>query len=380
MAGPARPLRVLHLSHPVDGGVARVLLAVALDQQRRGWSVVVATPTEGELPDVLRSADIEHRRWDAVKVKRMAAPARVRALRRLVASVDPDVVHLHSASAGLTGRLAVRGRRPTVFQPHGWTWQSGGGLFGRVAVAWERFAQRYAALVVCVSEAELRAGRSAGLSLPHAVVVPNGVDVTGPAVSRSDARRRLELDDRPLAVCVGRLDDQKGQHVLVDAWSSVVSAVPGARLVLVGDGPARNALQQRIDGLGLAKHVDLVGARSDVQSWYAAADVVAFCSTYGEGMPLVPLEAQAAGRSLVASDLPGVRESVAAGAGALVPAGDAGAFAVALADRLSDRAVADAEGELGRREVAERFDLRHSLDRLAELTAEVARGAVSGEG
>jgi glycosyltransferase involved in cell wall biosynthesis len=377
VAGPARPLRVLHLSHPVDGGVARVLLAIARDQQRRGWSVVVATPAEGELPDALRKAGLEHRRWDAVKVKRMAAPSRVRALRELIDAVDPDLVHLHSASAGLAGRLALRGRRPTVFQPHGWTWQSGGGVSGRLAVAWERFAQRYADRIVCVSEAELRAGRSAGLSLTDAVVVPNGVDVSRPLRSRSEARARLGLDQRPLAVCVGRLDEQKGQQVLLQAWSSVVSAVPTARLVLVGDGPSRDALSAYVEAHDLGGHVELVGARPDVEDWYAAADVVAFSSAYGEGMPLVPLEAQAAGRSLVASDLPGVREAMAAGAGALVPPGDVEGFAAALTERLREGAVADAEGLQGRQGVAESFDLSRSLERLAQLTLELVRRPVS---
>jgi glycosyltransferase involved in cell wall biosynthesis len=373
-----QPLRILHLSHPVDGGVARVLLDVVLDQHRRGWSVFVACPAEGELPTALRAAGIPHEPWDAVKVKQMGTPRRVRALRRLVSRVDPDVVHLHSASAGLTGRLAIRGRLPTLFQPHGWTWQSSDGAFSRVAVAWERFAQRYATRVVCVSEAELLAGRRAGLALRDAVVVPNGVDLVAAPIPRAAARQRLSLDDQPTAVCVGRLDEQKGQHVLLEAWPGVVRAVPTARLVLVGDGPARPALEQRAGESGATGSVEFVGARDDARDWYAAATVVVFCSVYGEGMPLVPLEAQAAGRSLVASDLPGVREALGAGAGALFQPGDVSSLTEALVARLRAPQTADEEGTRGRRNVEERYDVRRSLDQLAALTAQVAAQRVSG--
>ena len=368
------PLRVLHLSHPVDGGVAKVLLDVARDQAGRGWVVTVGCPSTGELPEQLARHGIAHRRWDARKVKRMAAPARVREVAALVAAVDPDVVHLHSASAGLAGRLAIRRRRPTLFSPHGWTWQSSGGPFGRVAVSWERWAERWADRVVCVSAAELAAGREHGLALQHGVVIPNGVDVALlQPVDRAVARARLGLPDVPTAVCVGRLDEQKGQQVLVAGWPQVTAAVPGARLVLVGDGPGREGLASAApEGVGL------VGARSDVADWYAAADVGLFGSTYGEGMPLTPLEAQAAGRSLVASDLPGVREALGPGAGELVRPGDVGGFAAAAVVRLRDPAAADAEGRRGREHVERAFDLRRSLDRLAVLTEEVAGRSSSG--
>jgi glycosyltransferase involved in cell wall biosynthesis len=94
----------------------------------------------------------------------------------------------------------------------------------------------------------------------------------------------------------------------------------------------------------------------------------------------VPLEAQAAGRSLVASDLPGVREALGLGAGALVPPGNASALADALAPRLASPDLADAEGVLGRRNVEQRFDVRSSLARLAELTEEVVRAGISAGG
>ncbi|MDX6198838.1 MAG: hypothetical protein QOJ79_1989 [Actinomycetota bacterium] len=367
----SRP-RVLHLSQPTDGGVARVVHQIAADQVARGWEVSVGCPRRSELASGLARDGVQVVGWEAVKVKRSATPARLRALRRLIDGVDPDVVHLHSAAAGLAGRLVLRGRRPTLFSPHGWTWQSADDVFGRVARGWERTAERFTHTIVCVSEAERLAGRAAGLAMSSAVVVTNGVDLAAfPAQTPADrrgARQRLGLGDAPLAVCVGRLDDQKGQATLLEAWALVRGQVPAARLALVGDGPARAALDRTARERGLVDAVVFAGAREDVVDWYAAADVVVFGSLYGEGMPLVPIEAQASARAVVASDLPGVREALAAGAGALFPPGDAGAAAAALVPRLRDPARADEEGARGRVHAEAQLDVRQSLDRLAELT------------
>ncbi|NEA48622.1 glycosyltransferase, partial [Streptomyces sp. SID10815] len=68
--------------------------------------------------------------------------------------VRPDLVHAHSAKAGLAGRLAVRGRIPTVFQPHAWSFEAVGGATAALALRWERWGTRWAARTVCVSEAE----------------------------------------------------------------------------------------------------------------------------------------------------------------------------------------------------------------------------------
>ena len=366
---------VLHLAQPVDGGVAAVLRTVAQDQAARGWRVAVGCPGGPGLSEELRDLGLRWVDWPAARAKRAATPTQVRELDAVVRRVDPQVVHLHSASAGITGRLAVRGRRPTIYQPHGWTWQSEHGALARVAVGWERLAQRWTDVLVCVSQAERDAGRAHGLTAPMQVV-PNGVDLVrfrpADAAARAAARRRLGLPDGPLAVCVGRRDEQKGQATLVQAWPVVLSELPSARLALVGTGPAAEELAAEVDRAGLGRRVLLPGPSAQVPDWYAAADVVAFSSRYGEAMALTPLEAQASGRALVATDVAGVREALGAGAGVLVPAGDAAAMAQALVSRLADPALAAREGAAGRRHAERALGSARSLDLLAELTAELA--------
>src|SRR4051812_17465786 len=111
-------MRVLHVSQPVDGGVAQVVADLVTDQVGRGWDVVVACPPSGWLPSVVCDAGARVVQWPAARSPGLSVVREAQVLTRTVQATAPSVVHLHSAKAGLGGRLAVRGRRPTVYQPH----------------------------------------------------------------------------------------------------------------------------------------------------------------------------------------------------------------------------------------------------------------------
>jgi len=360
-------VRIVHVTQPVEAGVAKVVLDLAVAQRDAGWTVHVVCPPEGWLPERLRAAGISNRPWPATRSPGPASLAEAVRLRALLRSLRPDAVHLHSSKAGLAGRLVLRGRTPTIFQPHLWSFRLADGLLRRVCRRWEAFASRWTHQLVCVSDDELASGRAAGVTAP-AEVVCNGVDTIRlrPA-DRVEARQRLGLDDRPTTVCVGRLAPQKGQDLLLAAWPAVRAEVPDARLVLVGDGPMRTVWATEDDSVLWWGHSD------EVADFYAAADAVVLPSR-AEGMALVPLEAMACGRSVVAFDVDGVRQSIGA-AGAVVARGDISALAQALAARLADRTVADHEGRTGRLRAETLFDRGRTADQLARLVEKlVAEG------
>jgi exopolysaccharide biosynthesis polyprenyl glycosylphosphotransferase len=370
--------RVLHVAQPTTEGVATVLLGYVSDQVARGWDVTVACPSGGWLAAAVRAAGAEVVTWEARRSPGPTLAGEVRRLRRVVHHARPDVVHLHSAKAGLAGRLAVRGQIPTLFQPHAWSFSAVRGPMRRAALRWERHALRWTTELVCVSREEQRLGRDHGLVAPT-TIAHNGVDLErfrprSPAARRA-TRRRLGLADLPTVVCVGRLTQQKGQIDLLHAWSRVTALVPDAQLVLVGDGPDRQELERR------AAHLDgvhLVGARTDVDAWLAAADVVA-APSHWEGMAVAPIEAMASGRSVVGTQATGMLDSVPPRAGALVDVGDARDLADHLVARLLDPDRAAAEGEAGRAHVEAHHDGRASAREVARQTLRHVRNA-RGEG
>ncbi|EFH28655.1 glycosyl transferase, partial [Streptomyces sviceus ATCC 29083] len=337
--------RVLHLTQPVDGGVARVVTDLVRAQVAVGLHVTVACP-EAPLTAGLRDLGADVRRWEATRSPGPALVGEVRRLARVIEEVRPDLVHAHSAKAGLAGRIAVRGRIPTVFQPHAWSFEAVGGVTAALALGWERRAARWSARTVCVSEAERRTGLRAGIAGRWSVI-PNGIDTDRfrPAAADTVRARLLPGVDpaAPLVVCVGRLCRQKGQDVLLRAWDAVLRRVPGARLVLVGDGPERDVLRARAP-----ESVRFAGAVADAVPWYRAADLVVLPSRW-EGMALAPLEAMACGRPVVMTDVDGARESLppALASRCLVPPQNPAALADAVAALLLDPPLRESLGHQG---------------------------------
>jgi glycosyltransferase involved in cell wall biosynthesis len=367
----AMALSVLHVTQPTEGGVGRQVLALIADQVERGYDVAVACPPRGELPERISATGVRHFPWTAERFPGPGVALEAAALGRIVRASGADLFHLHSSKAGLAGRLLLRGRRPTLFQPHAWSFEAVNGVVGRAALTWERIAARWAHLVVCVSEGERLRGEESGIHANYRVI-PNGVDLEAfPPASpeeRHAARTRLgRARAERLVVCIGRLARAKGQDVLLNAWPRVRKRVPDATLVLVGTGPDEGVLRRRATA-----GVELVGARDDVIDWLAAADVVVQPSRW-EAMSLALLEAMARGRSVVATDVAGMPEILAHVDGAVVPVEAPEPLAAAIVERLVDPARAEVEGRENRR-LVEGFDLRRTTEAFASAYRELLNG------
>lgn len=357
-------MRVLHVAESTAGGLGVYLEAITRAGVDRGFDVHLAVPSS---PDLGTRFACRIHPWDVTARPGPQLLGEILRLRRIVAQVQPNVVHLHSSMAGLVGRLVVRGRRPTILQPHSWSFTAVSGGWSHGARRWERLAARWTHLVVCVSEGEKLAAERAEIPATMAVV-RNGVDLSrfefADDAARREARQRLGVSSSPLAVCVGRLHRQKNQAALLDAWPAVRACVQDARLALVGTGPDRDVLTARaIEG------VTLVGQVVDTRDWYAAADLIVQPSRW-EGMSLAVLEALASGRSVVATDVIGMTEVVESDA--LVPLDDIDTLAAKVAIRLADPVMAAAEGERGRHRVESDHDLSHHLQAVLDLEERAA--------
>ena len=160
---------ILHISQPVEGGVGRCVRELVADQLERGWAVTVASPG-GDLEDAVRGLGAAHVLWPAGRAPGPATAVETMRLRWLFAEHPFALIHLHSSKAGAAGRLALRGRLPTIFQPHGWSFYPLSGALRRAAIAWERIGARWAHAILCVSETERRRGEEAGIRARWEVV------------------------------------------------------------------------------------------------------------------------------------------------------------------------------------------------------------------
>ena len=140
----------------------------------------------------------------------------------------------------------------------------------------------------------------------------------------------------PVVLSAGRLNEQKGFDVLIDAFAQVRQSAP-ARLVIIGEGDERAALQARIDALGLKEHADLAGFNANPYAMMSRAAVYALSSRF-EGLPGALLEAMACGTPVVATNCPSGPDEILEGGryGALVPVGDASALAAGILKALEE--------------------------------------------
>lgn len=169
-------------------------------------------------------------------------------------------------------------------------------------------------------------------------------------------------EETPLAVYVGRLHRSRGLVSLVTAWEKVLAHRPNARLWLVGDGPQRTSLQQRIDARNLAGRVSLVGRFDEVDTLLAAADLFVLPSVE-EDLSVALLEAMAAGLPVVACNNSGNREVVEDGQqGLLVPPGDTDALATALSCVMDQPELARRLGTAARDRVEQHFPLAKMVE------------------
>jgi glycosyltransferase involved in cell wall biosynthesis len=258
----------------------------------------------------------------------------VRALRQLLAAQRFDVVHGHSSKAGALARIACAGSGvPALYTPHAFVTldpQLGAAarlLYGTT----ERILSWLGECVVCVSEEERHQALALGIAGRRLAVIPNGLAPL-PAADRPAARRALGLDAQ--AVCVGfvgRLTPQKAVARLVAAFAQACPPGSPGRLVIVGDGPDRAALERQATELGVRDRVVLAG-EADGPALMAGFDLFVLPSRY-EAFPYVLLEAAARALPIITTQVGGAASVVRPGEnGYIVPqADDAAAMVAALA-------------------------------------------------
>lgn len=334
------------------GGAERHVVDLARALTQRGHTVAVACSVGGRLAAPLAAAGVPVHELVGTLVKRRHSPRYAAALAALLRRSPVDLVHAHiHASAAAAAVACAATATPLVVTEHTEApWRRGPDR------AVGRFTYRRSARLVAVSSA------IAAMLVSSYDVAPDRVRVVRPCVVPCPP----VAGDRPRGVVgfVGRLVPSKGLDVLVAALP------PGARLVVVGDGPARALLSA-----AAGPAVTFLGWRDDARALLSSFSVLAVPSLT-DGTPLVVSEALAAGVPVVGSAVGGIPDLVTSGVeGLLVPPGSVPLLRAALSRVLSDPALAGSLGAAGlRRAASSSYDAMVSelLDVYAEALASPA--------
>ena len=319
---PPRPLRLLHVLEAFLGGTRRFLLDVCDGLPREDFHQhALVSPLRAE-----DFGDIERLRASGVEVSLLPMERKVSpvsdfrcylALRRLLYAWRPDVLHAHSSKAGFLARAAAESlpieERPTViYSPHCFAFQARtGALHHFLYRTLERLAAAWTDAYVFVGQGEVNAALEAGLHpRREAHLLPLPVDATRFTATPTRSRADLGLPDGRLLAVVGGLRPQKAPDLALHAFAEASPDLPDARLVFVGDGPLRPSLDALTARLGLTPRVTFLGSRGDLPDLLPHFEAVVLASLW-EAMPYSILEAMAASRPIVSSDLSGPADEVA---------------------------------------------------------------------
>jgi glycosyltransferase involved in cell wall biosynthesis len=358
-----RRLRVLQAIGTMHiGGAENVVVELCRGLDRSRFDVALCCTREtGVLSDRLKAESIE--------VILGAPPSRRLRhftsfyLDRVVARFQPDIVHTHGTPSLLhTGPLAVLRRLPPWV--HTFHFGNYAAATGRMMTA-ERWFCRAATQLVAVSDAQRRQIIDFhGLSPDRIMTIVNGVSGhTRPNDGEARAARRAQCGFGPddiVVGCVAVLSEQKGVTYLIQAAREFLKFDDRLRLLVVGGGPLQPALKADAERIGLGPRAVFTGWQPDGVEWLKALDVFIMSSLW-EAMPMALLEAMAAQKALVVTDVADNRAILENGrCGIVVPPRDAAAIADGVRRIVQDP---DAAREMARR-AGERFAAQFTTARM----------------
>lgn len=361
--------RILHIIPTLDRGGAEkqlVLLAEGLPRDEFDLHVCALTrggPRKEDLREAGIPLTIIGKRWKA-------DPLTYWKLRKLIAKLQPALVHTWLFAAGAYGRAAARsarvrrlvaGERCVDRWKATWQWN----LDRRLARVTDRLVTNSTGVQdYCVAN---------GLPAEKFTIIPNGVPPAKSSdISREELLRDLKMPtDARLIGIIGRLWPQKRVKDLIWAVDLVRVMHDNIRLLIIGDGPDRAKLEEFARSASDLEHVRFLGERGDVWRIVPHLDMLWQGSEY-EGQPNSVMEAMAAGVPVVASDIPGNRDLVVDGeTGYLLPLGDRARWAGAANTLLNDSSLTARLGTAGKNRMLSEFSVEQMIRRHVALYAEL---------
>jgi starch synthase (maltosyl-transferring) len=351
----SRPVRIAFCITELDaGGAERALTQIVCRLDRREWEPrVYCLGPPGVFASVLQDEGIPVDCFHAVHL--WDAPRVLWQLTRELRRWRPELLQTFLFHANILGRIAGRlaGVKHVVCGQR--VAERRSSWYGRI----DRWTSGLVERHVCVSQGVANyCEHLVGLPASKLLVIPNAVEATKfSSALPVDWRASGVPADQQVLITIARLEPQKGVDVLLEAFSEVAPRCAAAHLVVVGDGPDRAKLEATAQQGTLRGRVTFVGRRDDVPRLLAGSCALILASRW-EGMPNAVLEAMAAAKPVIATQVEGANELVATGhTGWLVPPGNSKALAAAMLELLENLPRAAEMGRMAQRIVSQQFTI-----------------------
>jgi glycosyltransferase involved in cell wall biosynthesis len=391
---PSATPKILHIITRLDmGGSAQNTLLTCLKLSRKYEMVLVCGLSQESNMTDSESEAVEDQKVSAQKrgVRIVAVPSLVRRISpvcdiialynlvRLIQAEKPDVVHTHTSKGGLLGRLAAKiAKAPIIVHtPHGHVFFGHfGPVLSKVFLWVEKLFSPLADRVVALTDGEIRDYTDFNVYPREKLVqIHSGVDIEKfkrEPVSAVEKKRSLGLDQNGLVVgFIGWLLPIKGPMYLLNAMEDVWRDYDDTVLVFIGKGDLDVDLRTAALRTGANGRVNFLGWRNDIDEIMPIFDIFVLPSL-NEGMGRVLVEAMAAGKPIVASNVGGIPDLIKHNDnGLLVPPGDEKALAAAIRLLINDPEKANLMGQFGQ-EFCHQFSIEAMVDKIDNLYMELS--------
>jgi len=334
-------------------GAENMLLNLCASQQKSGCENSLMLFYNVHAPNV-EFYERARRRGLSVRMVHCQGRADWRAVRQIEECIQEDgiqLLHTHGYKADLYGYVAARrSGKPIVATCHNWVGGTAAlGIYNRL----DRMALKRFQGLAAVSDSVAQRLLDSGVSAKKIRTIANGIDVG--TFERARPLSVFEFDGSKVVGMVARLDLQKGFEYLLRAARELCTALPALKVVIVGEGPDRQAIESMVQRFGLQSHVILAGQHSDMAGIYAAMDIFVLPSL-NEGLPMTILEAMAASRPVVATRVGAIPKVIKDGeTGLLVDPCDVDGLRNALSSLLTDSDLCRRLGSAGHEWVSRNY-------------------------
>lgn len=393
--------RVLKIAHIITrlilGGAQENTLITCRELTARGHDVTLITgPALGPEGELFEQAQRSGYKVIVVdSLRRQINPFHdipaYNSMKRILRDIAPDIVHTHSAKAGILGRFAAHRLKGTYGSPHipaivhgvhGLSFHKyQSSLLNRMYISIERAAAKKTDFFICVADAMTRQSLDAGIGTQDRYVTAySAIDEDDfltaiPSDEIAAFRTKYNIPaDAVVLVTIARLFHLKGHDFIVDSARRLAPEHANCLWLFVGDGILAGNIRQRIASYGLADRFRFTGLLppSEIPLAIQASDILVHCSLR-EGLARTLPQAMLCGKPVISFDLDGAPEVVGASTGRLVAPGDIDGLVAACAELIGDKALRDTLGRQGRELVHEKFSPKAMVDTIEAVYMRLAQ-------
>jgi glycosyltransferase involved in cell wall biosynthesis len=352
------------------GGVQVFLLEFAQYLKKMGHEVTILAGSGSWLSEQAKIHGIDfirlnHMCRDISPIQDLLA---IQELSQLFRKHKFDAVHLNSTKMGILGSMACRIARidRAVYRIGGWVFLENLPSWKRkIYICAERLTARFKDTIICVNPSdETEAAKHSIKPKNKVITIPNGIDFArfeSNLLSKNEARTKLGLkQDGVIIGSVSNFYAPKNIPAYIDVIRDVIDQNPSLHFVLIGDGPERKIIEQKITDLNLTQSITLTGEQNNASSLLRAFDIFTLPSTK-EGMSWSLLEAMAASLPCIATDVGAAKWMLGDTAGMIVPPSDTQTLSKAILELTNDESKRNQLGQNAKEAVQNRFPLEKTL-------------------